>query len=109
MKIVHQKGLWGQIKKKFEFSLLSPDSRKLLTTTLNTLNLAMAEEDYLIFFTGEGEGRVERRLKKSQVTAEKLAQMFGVSHNAEALTVGSLSRDFKIRRVRTTDYGRDEN
>ena len=46
----------------------------------------MAEEDYLIFSTGEGERRVERRLKKSQVTAEKLAQMFGVSHiNAEAL------------------------
>ena len=52
----------------------------------------MAEEDYLIFFTGEGERRVERRLKKSQVTAEKLAQMFGVSHNAEALTLGSLKR-----------------
>ena len=46
--------------------------------SLNTFNLAMAEEDYLIFFTGEGERRVERRLKKSQKTAEKLAQMFGV-------------------------------
>ena len=53
----------------------------------------MAVEDYLIFFTGEGERRVERRLKKSQVTAEKLAQMFRVSHNAEALTLGSLSND----------------
>ena len=53
----------------------------------------MAEEDYLIFFTGEGELRVERRLKKSQVTTERLAQMIGVSHNAEALTFGSLSND----------------
>ena len=53
----------------------------------------MAEEDYLIFFTGKGERRVERRLKKSQVTAEKLAQMFGVSHKVEAFTLGSLSND----------------
>ena len=30
--------------------------------SLNTLILAMAEEDYLILFTGEGERRVERRL-----------------------------------------------
>ena len=36
----------------------------------------MAEEDYFIFFTGEGERRVERRLKKSQVTAETFAQIF---------------------------------
>ena len=43
--------------------------------SLNTLIPVMAEEDYLIFFTGEGEWRVERRLKKSQVTTERLAQM----------------------------------
>ena len=53
----------------------------------------MAEEDYLIFFTVEGERRLERRLKKSQVTAERLAQMFGVSHN-----VGALLRWLKQRR-----------
>ena len=41
------------------------------------------EDDYIIFFSGEGEGRVERRLKKMQVTAERLAQMFGVSHTAD--------------------------
>ena len=45
----------------------------------------MTEEDCVIFFTGEGERRAERRLKKSQVTAERLAQMFGVSHSEEAL------------------------
>ena len=40
---------------------------------------AMAEEDtFFIFFTGEAEGRVERRIKKSQVIAERLSQMFGV-------------------------------
>ena len=53
----------------------------------------MAEGDYLIFFTGEGELRVERTLKKLQVTTEQLAQMFGVSHKAEALTLGRLSND----------------
>lgn len=35
------------------------------------------------FFSGEGEGRVERRVKKTQVTAERLAQKFGVSHTAD--------------------------
>ena len=45
----------------------------------------MTEEDGVIFFTGEGERRAERRLKKSQVTAERLAQMFGVSYSEEAL------------------------
>ena len=63
----------------------------IFNISLNTLIPAIAEEDYLIFLTGEGEQRVERRLKKSQVTTERLAQMIGVSHNAEALTVGSLS------------------
>lgn len=29
---------------------------------------------------GEGEHRIDRRLKKGQVNAERLAQMFGVSH-----------------------------
>ena len=33
LKTIHQKGLFGQIKKKVEFLLLSPDSRKLLTTS----------------------------------------------------------------------------
>ena len=61
--------------------------------SLNTLILAMAEEDYLVFFTGEGERGVERTLKKSQVTTERLAQMFGLSHKAEALTLGSFSND----------------
>ena len=42
----------------------------------------MAEpEDSLIFFTGEGDRREERRVKKSQVPAERLAQMFGVSYD----------------------------
>ena len=65
----------------------------IFNISLNTLIPAMAEENYLIFFTGEGEQRIERRLKKSQVTTERLAQMIGVSHNAEALTLGSLSSD----------------
>lgn len=42
-------------------------------------------EDCVIFFTGEGDGREERRVKKSQVSAERLAQMFGVSHKARKL------------------------
>ena len=41
------------------------------------------EEDYIIFFSGEGEGRVERRAKKTQVTAERLAQIFRVGHTAD--------------------------
>ena len=41
------------------------------------------EDDYTIFFSEEGEGRVERRMKKTKVTAEKLAQMFGVSITAD--------------------------
>ena len=65
----------------------------IFNISLNTLIPAIAEEDYLIFFTCEGEQRVERRLKKSKVTTERLPQMIGVSHNAEALTVGSLSND----------------
>ena len=35
------------------------------------------------FFSGEGEGRVRRRVKKTQVTAERLAQKFGVSYTAD--------------------------
>ena len=38
LKTVHQKGLLEQIKKKVEFLLLSPDSWKLLTTSLNDLH-----------------------------------------------------------------------
>ena len=41
------------------------------------------EEDYIIFFSGDGEGRVERRAKKTQVTAERLAQIFRVGHTAD--------------------------
>ena len=40
------------------------------------------EEDY-IFFSGEGERRVERRVKKTQVAAEISAQIFRVSHTAD--------------------------
>ena len=32
------------------------------------------EEDYIIFFSGEGGRKVERRVKKMQVTTESLAQ-----------------------------------
>ena len=32
------------------------------------------EDNYIIFFSEEGEGRVERRVKKTQVTEERLAQ-----------------------------------
>ena len=41
------------------------------------------QEDYIIFFSGEGERGVERRVKKMPVTAERLAQMFRVSHTAD--------------------------
>ena len=46
------------------------------------------QEDYIIFFSGEGERRVERRVQKKKttkmpVTAERLAQMSGVSHTAD--------------------------
>ena len=34
------------------------------------------EDENLNFSYGEGEDRTERRLKKGQVTAERLAQMF---------------------------------
>ena len=35
------------------------------------------------FFSGEGERRVERRVKKTQVAAERSAQIFRVSHTAD--------------------------
>ncbi len=38
------------------------------------------EDENLNFSCGEGEERIERKLKKGQVNAERLAQMFGVSH-----------------------------
>ena len=41
------------------------------------------EEDYIIFFSREEEGRVERRAKKTQVAAERLAQIFRVGHTAD--------------------------
>ena len=41
------------------------------------------DQDYIIFFSGEGERGVERQVKKMPVTAERLAQMFGVSHTAD--------------------------
>ena len=41
------------------------------------------QEDYIIFFSGEGERGVERRVKKMLVIEERLAQMFGVSHTAD--------------------------
>ena len=34
------------------------------------------EEDYIISFLGEGGRKVERRVKKKQVTTESLAQIF---------------------------------
>ena len=39
---------------------------------------AAMEKDYIIL-----EWRVERQVKKKQVTSERLAQMFGVSHAAD--------------------------
>lgn len=46
--------------------------------------MEMAEpKDSLKFFTGEGDRREERRVKKSQVLAERLAQMFGVSYDTQ--------------------------
>ena len=41
------------------------------------------EEDYFYFLSGEGERRVERRVKKMQVAAERLTQIFRVSHTAD--------------------------
>ena len=41
------------------------------------------EEDYIIFFSGEGGRRVERRVKEMQVTTESLAQIFRVSHTTD--------------------------
>ena len=61
--------------------------------SLNTLILVMAGEDYLIFFYRRGRTKSRKKSKKSQVTTERLAQMIGVSHNAEALTIGGLSND----------------
>ena len=48
----------------------------------SSVSVAM-QEDYIIFFSGEGERRVERRVKKMPVTGERLAQIFGVSHTAD--------------------------
>ena len=45
---------------------------------------------YQFFFLwAEGEGRVRRRVKKTQVTAERFAQKFGVSHTADYSIVSS--------------------
>ena len=38
----------------------------------------MADEELLQFSHGEGENRSDRRLKRSQVTAERLSYMFEV-------------------------------
>ena len=40
------------------------------------------EEDYF-FSSGEGERRVERRVRNTQVAEERSAQIFRVSHTAE--------------------------
>ena len=48
----------------------------------SSVSVAM-QEGCIIFFSGEGEGGVERRVKKMPVTAERLAQMFGVNHTAD--------------------------
>ena len=55
------------------------------------------EEDYIIFFSGEGEGRVERRAKKTQVTAERLAQIFRVGHTADCCNWAYVSQVFCFR------------
>ena len=46
----------------------------------SSVSVAM-QEGCIIFFSGEG--GVERRVKKMPVTAERLAQMFGVNHTAD--------------------------
>ena len=43
------------------------------------LYLHEMEEENLNFACGEGDERVDRKLRKGQVNAERLAQMFGVS------------------------------
>ena len=48
----------------------------------SSVSVAM-QEGYIIFFSGEGERGVERRVKKMPVTAERLAHMFGVNHTAD--------------------------
>ena len=40
--------------------------------------MAEAGDEVLVFFTGDNLSRKERRLKKSQVSSERLAQMFEV-------------------------------
>ena len=43
------------------------------------LYLHEMEEENLNFACGEGDERVDRKLRKGQVNAERLAHMFGVS------------------------------
>ena len=62
----------------------------------SSVSVAM-EEDYIIFFSGEGEGRVERRAKKTQVTAERLAQIFRVGHTADYCNWAYVSQVFCFR------------
>ena len=62
----------------------------------SSVSVAM-EEDYIIFFSGEGEGRVERRAKKTQVTAERLAQIFRVGHTADCCNWAYVSQVFCFR------------
>ena len=49
------------------------------------------QEHYIIFFSGEGERGVERRMKKMPVIEGRLAQMFGVSHTADYWNLADVS------------------
>ena len=58
----------------------------------------MTEKDTLIFFTGIAERRMERRMKKSKVTAERLSQIY--ASQTTALTPSLIYRFLKSSRDR---------
>ena len=60
------------------------------------------QEDCIIFFWGEREQRVEGRVKKMPVTAERLAQMFGASHTADYCNWADISFQVFLRGMHVT-------
>ena len=74
---------------RIQFSLIGDLGMKIpeyadhvmLVSAANKLNMADRDPaEHMVFISrGEGEGRIERKIRKSQINTERLAVMFSVS------------------------------